>query len=425
MEEEARDLRKQNILRSLLVEKLIRDQQPNRMLRSWVVGQAGLELPGEQFFLLRSEFLDGADGQGETSGGGNRALSYDELLEETEQLFLERLNGPGLTAYGCVMNEELFFLICLGQPVDPEDQAQVYQAEERIRACCMEAQGELWERLGLGLQLWGSELILGVEQLHIEYEHISKEDFSQLTAKPIMFPRDMAPYIVAPSGHTNALMQSLERQVVRSAMEKDWESCCQAFAQLIEIEADHYPACTHIRDRAAERLTSVFAVAGIPMNNLTLPALNAHLWRKNLRAALSREDVWAVVQEVLANCREYSQPSGPPVSARVSEIVAFVEDHLFEPGLCADMICARFNISPSYLSRIFKERQDIKLIDYIHSRRVEASKPLLLACHPVLNIEQVARQVGYTSVLTYARAFKRMEGMPPGAYRKIHGKTEG
>ncbi len=422
MKEETRDQRQQNFLRSLLVEKLIRDQQPERMLRSRRVRQAGLELPGEQFFLLRSEFLDEEESGGEASRGPKRKLSYEDLLEETEQIFLRQLNSRGLTTFSCMMNEEIFFLVCLEQPMDPEDAAQVLRAEERIRACCMAAREELWEALGLRLQLWGSELILGAEQLHIEYEHISNEDFSLLTAKPVMFPRDMAPYIAAPSGRTSALMQSLEQQVIRAAVENDWERCYQAFAQLIELEAAHYPASTHIQDRAAERLASVFGVAGIPMNNLSMPALNAHLWRKSLRSALSQEDVCNVVQEVLANCKEYSQPSGPPVSARVSEIVSFVDGHLFEPGLCADMICARFNISLSYLSRIFKERQDIKLIDYIHSRRVEASKPLLLECRPILNIQQVARRVGYTSALTYTRAFKRMEGMTPGAYRKINAK---
>ena len=421
MEREWTKQSREELLRALLVEKLIRDQQPERLLRSRLMGDAGLELSARQFFLLRGDFLDGEEAPGDPAEEPVRRLSYEDLMEETEQLFLAQLNRPGLTAFSCLMNGEIFFLICLEEPVNPEEDSQVFRAEERVRSCCTAARENLETRLGLRFQLWGSDLISGPEQIHIEYEHISGEDFSPLTARPLMFPRDMAPYIAAPSGATNDLMQSLEQQVVEAAMEKNWESCYEGFSRLIEIEAAHYPACTHIRDRAAERLTTVFAVAGIPMNNLTLPALNVHQWKKSLRSALSPEDVRAIVQEVLTNCREYSQPSEPPVSARVSEIVAFVDNNLFDPGLCADMICARFNISLSYLSRIFKERQDIKLIDYIHSRRVEASKPLLLDCRPILTVQQIARQVGYTSALTYTRAFKRLEGMPPGAYRKIYG----
>lgn len=419
IKKETREQRQRELLRSLLVEKLIRDQRPEQMLGSRMAEEAGLTLPGQQFFLLRSDFLEG-DGE-ERAAAPDRTLSYEELLEETGEIFLEHLNGQGMTAFRCLMNGEIFFLVCLEEPVNPEEDRQVFQAEEQVRAGCMAAREALWNRLGLRLQLWGSELILGPGQIHIEYEHISGEDFSPLTARPVMFPRDMAPYIAAPSGAVGDLMQSLERQVLREAVEKDWEDCYESFSRLIELEAANYPACTHIQDRAAERLTAVFAVAGIPMNNLTQPALNVHQWRKALRSALSPEDVRAIVQEVLTNCREYSQPSEPPVSARVSEIVAFVDQNLFDPGLCADMICAQFNISLSYLSRIFKERQDIKLIDYIHSQRVEASKPLLLSCQPILNLQQIAQRVGYTSSLTYARAFKRMEGMPPGAYRKIYG----
>jgi hypothetical protein len=72
------------------------------------------------------------------------------------------------------------------------------------------------------------------------------------------------------------------------------------------------------------------------------------------------------------------------------------------------------------LSEIFKDYQGIKLIDYIHTHRVKMSKPLLLEDNPILTIQQVAESVGYTSALTFTRAFKRIEGMTPGSFRRVN-----
>jgi AraC-like DNA-binding protein len=37
-----------------------------------------------------------------------------------------------------------------------------------------------------------------------------------------------------------------------------------------------------------------------------------------------------------------------------------------------------------------------------------------------LSIAQIAERVGYTSELTFAKAFRRLMGMPPGAYARQH-----
>ena len=139
--------------------------------------------------------------------------------------------------------------------------------------------------------------------------------------------------------------------------------------------------------------------------------------------ALTIDDVRAIVKEVLYACQEYFKPSVPPISMRVSEIVEFVDQHLFDASLCTDVICEHFGISLSYLSRIFKEYQEIKLIDYIHMKRIEASETLLLD-QPCLSIQLVAERVGYNSALTYTRAFKRIKGMTPGSYRRTRKDPE-
>lgn len=79
------------------------------------------------------------------------------------------------------------------------------------------------------------------------------------------------------------------------------------------------------------------------------------------------------------------------------------------------MIAEQFDISTSYLSRIFNKNMNTGLVDYIHKVRLENAKILLLTN---LSIKEIATKVGYNSSLALIRAFKKYEGNTPGKYRE-------
>lgn len=418
-----KDPRKANIVRSLLIEKILRDRQPERLLQAEIAAQTGLVFPSRNFFLMQGGFFDSEDADTLTSVKPALPKTYQEILDATQELVLAALNNERFTTYSCVVNEDLFFVSCVASDVSPWDKAALQEMQESLRDLCMQAQQAIRNSFGMHLQIWSSDFLCGFDELQAEFGCMVTEDFSPLTAKPVMFPEDMKPGLLSPTDRAARQMQVLEQQVVSAAIAHNWEDCYCAFRQLIDIEQKHYPICNHIRDRAVERLTSVFSVGGVPMNNGRNPALCSHVWRENLKATVSIDDVSSIVKEVLDACAEFFQPMAS-VSARVPDIVDFVDRNLFDPNLCADMVCAEFDISISYLSRIFKERQNVKFIDYIHKKRVSTSKSLLLEYEPILTIQTIAERVGYSSALTYTRAFKRIEGMTPGAYRRLCSENE-
>lgn len=420
--QDLKDPRKVNIVRSLMLEKIIRDRQPEQVLKTPESAENGLILPSRYFYLMRSEFID-QDEDVQALSAPAMPKTYVGLLNATQELALAVLNNDRFITHSCMINEDLYFLVCLTADVDVRDAAVLMALQEELRGLCVMAQSAIWDVFRLRLQIWSSDLILGFDELRTEYLNMDDDDLSPLMEKPVMFPEDVAPYLLSPTGNTARRMQSLEQLVISTAIEHDWQHCYRAFRQLIDIEKEHYPIRNHIHDRAVERLTAVFSVGGVPMNNALIPSLRSHVWRKSLQAAVSAEDVDAIVKEVLMTCDELFQPVAS-VSARVPEIVDFVDKNLFDPNLCADMICDKFGISLSYLSRIFKERQSIKFIDYIHEKRIEASKALLGERDPILTVQIIAERVGYSSALTYTRAFKRIEGMTPGAYRRLQDGNE-
>jgi AraC-like DNA-binding protein len=75
-----------------------------------------------------------------------------------------------------------------------------------------------------------------------------------------------------------------------------------------------------------------------------------------------------------------------------------------------------FQVSEGYLSSIFKEYAGICFAEYLEKCRIEKSCVLLSDTDST--IEQIAEDVGYNSVYSYRRAFKRLFHISPSAYRE-------
>ncbi|MGI6689452.1 MAG: helix-turn-helix transcriptional regulator [Christensenellales bacterium] len=97
-------------------------------------------------------------------------------------------------------------------------------------------------------------------------------------------------------------------------------------------------------------------------------------------------------------------------------IIAIVENNYSDPSLSVGAIADMLGKSPDYVSRTFKQTTLIGLLDYIHHTRIYKAVRLLNQ-NPDLTITNVAERVGYLSVDSFIRAFKRILGETPGKYR--------
>ncbi|MDF2926723.1 MAG: hypothetical protein K0R57_5637 [Paenibacillaceae bacterium] len=101
--------------------------------------------------------------------------------------------------------------------------------------------------------------------------------------------------------------------------------------------------------------------------------------------------------------------------------LAFIAANFRDQTLNVGGISEHLGVHPSYLSRYFKEQTGDTLTDYINRYRVEQAKPLL-AQNDIL-IKDISDEVGFYSISTFIRIFKKYEGMTPSSYRE-NGKTQ-
>lgn len=97
-------------------------------------------------------------------------------------------------------------------------------------------------------------------------------------------------------------------------------------------------------------------------------------------------------------------------------VESYVEEHLFESGLCVEEIAQHCNRNPAYLARFFKEQTAMGLAFHIKSRRVEESFERLL--DDKKTIATIAEEVGFTNANAFIRAYKEIKGITPGQFRE-------
>lgn len=114
-------------------------------------------------------------------------------------------------------------------------------------------------------------------------------------------------------------------------------------------------------------------------------------------------------------CKRIQSKTGNRFYEMSRNIIQFVNNHYGEVTLNVAMIADHLGITPSYMSKLFKEQTGETLPDYINKVRLEKAKVLLR--DEKLNISEAAIKVGYLNSNALIRSFKKYEGVTPGKYK--------
>ncbi len=105
----------------------------------------------------------------------------------------------------------------------------------------------------------------------------------------------------------------------------------------------------------------------------------------------------------------------------VKKVILYMDAHI--ENVTLENAANYVEITPIYLSIIFKEVEGINFKEYLIARRVETARRLLAETED--HIYEISAAVGYSDVKYFSRVFKRYVGMRPQEYRsEYHQKKE-
>lgn len=113
-------------------------------------------------------------------------------------------------------------------------------------------------------------------------------------------------------------------------------------------------------------------------------------------------------------CRRIKNEKNQQRSSLIEEIKGYILEHYPEPGLGLATISMEFRISEGYVSTLFKEHTDINFAEYVEKIRLNKACEMLR--EKKYTIETISTAVGYNSVHSFRRAFKRVYGISPREY---------
>lgn len=106
-----------------------------------------------------------------------------------------------------------------------------------------------------------------------------------------------------------------------------------------------------------------------------------------------------------------------------ADMTAHIQTAYMQPDLSLTTVSSRFGMSEVYLSQFFKEHVGINFSDYVEQIRMDHAKTMLAETE--LPIQQIAGRVGYNSLNTFCRAFKRLNGVSATSFRRTTARLSG
>lgn len=100
---------------------------------------------------------------------------------------------------------------------------------------------------------------------------------------------------------------------------------------------------------------------------------------------------------------------------KVHQIKQYIMDHSNE-DISLETLAKKVDLSPIYISKIFKEKLGINYIDFLTECRIEKTKKLLADSE--LSLKEITFEVGYHDPNYFSKVFKKMSGISPSDYRK-------
>jgi len=101
----------------------------------------------------------------------------------------------------------------------------------------------------------------------------------------------------------------------------------------------------------------------------------------------------------------------------IDKVMKYVNEYYQDENLNISMIGEAFSMTPSYVSKLFKDLAGESLLDYINKTRLVQAK--LLLNDGKYTVSEISLKVGYNDVNTFHRIFKKFEGITPGRYREV------
>ncbi|MBI9102473.1 MAG: helix-turn-helix transcriptional regulator [Spirochaetales bacterium] len=126
-----------------------------------------------------------------------------------------------------------------------------------------------------------------------------------------------------------------------------------------------------------------------------------------------KEILRKIINQIINSCIETKEEKHDQTVLKIKNIIKNEMNNL---NLSAETIADKFDLTASYLNRLFKQHNSYSIAGYINIIRLEFSEELLRCTDK--NVSEIAELSGFASAGTFFRLFKKKYGRTPKDYQR-------
>lgn len=176
---------------------------------------------------------------------------------------------------------------------------------------------------------------------------------------------------------------------------------------------------TRLEDAPTFRLTfqQIIFTLNQLVNNIPLSHREAIKYKLESLAEFQSKTVAEACASLLDAARSIQDSLGEDANNNrlYASMLEYVSQNYMDFNLSLSTVADELSLTPSYVTRYFKNKNGLPLMQYVSKIRIEKAKELLETTH--LSIKEIVEQVGFVDENNFSRAFRKREGVSPSQYR--------
>lgn len=219
-----------------------------------------------------------------------------------------------------------------------------------------------------------------------------------------------------PAGNTHRIFNlSIFRETLSQAFEEfDEIKLCGIITQLNAMFLEYPNHISQAMDAACSIL--YMAISSIPNGEQTMTDLFSD-YPDYYRSIYRQHTTEQIVDWLNVFCEKLSgyirERKNTHTNHTVNMVKRYINDHICEK-LTLNDVASRFNITPNYLSQLFKKYSNQGFNEYVTATKINEAKKLM--SEGTLKIYEISDSLGFESSFYSSKVFKKLEGISPKDY---------
>ncbi|GLX67066.1 helix-turn-helix domain-containing protein [Paenibacillus glycanilyticus] len=338
----------------------------------------------------------------------NSIIEHQEILELLTHMELPNLNGHG---YGVELSQlgQIGVLICF----DPDETTDEFEHKqlivEALRSHLIES-CDIQPVIGVGTNYSGADQL---NQSYIEacsaYDlRVSSNTGSVNYFEKQSYTTDQTYWI------SNNTLLKLSQSLKQGNFEVASQMIQSAILSLQQSEL----STLLIRCIGIDLLNTILKTASELENQKLIQEIAPHMIAGQSLDELERN----LLHLAARLCEQVEQANQKEEQSLTDRMIAYIEAHFADNALSLESVASEFNLSPSHISRSFKDKMGVNFVQYIWQKRLEEVMHQLKTTDDAL--KDIIIRVGYVDAPNFIRKFKKETGYTPGQYRKLYAYAQ-